>query len=80
MTDISKIIILLYKKNFQGKINIGRGKGVLLKDIAKVISKKFKKKCQFKDNKKMTYLVANNDKLKRYFKFSNNTKLEKIIF
>ena len=80
MTDISKIIILLYKKNFQGKINIGRGKGVLLKDIAKVISKKFKKKCKFNDNKKITYLVANNDKLKRYFKFSNNMKLEKIIF
>ena len=80
MTDISKIIILLYKKNFQGKINIGRGKGVLLKDIAKVISKKFKKKFKFNDNKKITYLVANNDKLKRYFKFSNNMKLEKIIF
>ena len=80
MVDISKIIIILYKKNFQGKINIGRGQAILLKDIAKIISKKFKKECKFKDNKKITYLVANINKLKKYFKFNKNTKLEKIIF
>ena len=33
-----------------------------------------------RDNKKITYLVANIDKLKKYFRFKKNTKLEKIIF
>lgn len=80
MKEISNIIILLYKKRFKGVINIGRGKGILLKDIAKVICRKYKKKCNFEDNKKITYLISNNKKLKRYFKFKKSTKLENLIF
>lgn len=80
MTEISKIILLLYKKKFNGVINIGRGKGILLKDIAKVICKKFKKSYKFQDNKKISYLISNNKKLKKYFKFKKLTKLENLIF
>ena len=80
MTDISKIILILYRRNFQGVINIGRGNGVLLKDIASLIAKKFGKKCKFNDNKKTSYLVANNTKLKRYFNLKKNISLERLIF
>ena len=80
MDEISKIILDLYKKRYQGIINIGRGEGIFLKDIAKLICKKYNKKFAFKDSKKITYLVANNEKLKKYFSFKKLTKLEKLIF
>ena len=80
MVEISKIILSLYKKKFCGIINIGRGEGILLKDIAKLICEKFKKKYKIVDNKKITYLVANNKKLKKYFRFNKKTNLEKLIF
>ena len=80
MDEISKIILVLYKKRYQGIINIGRGEGIFLKDIAKLICKKYNKKFAFKDSKKITYLVANNEKLKKYFSFKKLTKLEKLIF
>ncbi|MDC3090207.1 SDR family oxidoreductase, partial [Candidatus Pelagibacter sp.] len=80
MHEISKIIIKLYNVKFKGIVNIGMGKGVLLKDIAKLICKKFKKKYEFVDNTKPTYLIANNKKLKKYIKLRKINNLEKIIF
>ena len=43
MDDISKIIFILMKKKFNGILNLGTGKGILLKDIAKTIAEKYKK-------------------------------------
>ncbi len=80
MNEISKIIFSLYKKKFKGIINIGRGNGVHLKDIAYLICKKFKKKCIFVDNKKPTFLIANNSKLKRFYKLKKNVNLKDLIF
>ena len=80
MNEISKIILSLYKKRFKGVINIGRGNGILLKDIARLICKKFNKKCTFIDNKKQTYLIANNTKLKKYHQFKKNMDLKDLIF
>ena len=80
MIDISKIIYFLYKKNFKGIINIGTGKSTLLKEIAKIICKKYNKKYEFKDNKKDTYLVANNNKLKKIYKLNIQQNIESIIF
>ena len=52
MNDISKIIFILYKKKYQGILNVASGKKVYLKDIAKIILKKYKKKnFKFVDNK-----------------------------
>ena len=59
-------------------INIGRGNGIL-KDIAKLICKKYNKKCTFIDNKKQTYLIANNKKLKKYHRFKKNIDLKDLI-
>ena len=80
MQEISKIIWTLYKKRYQGIINIGRGQGVHLKDIAKIICKKYKKEFQFEDNEKPTYLIADNYKLKNLFKLNKKTNLTKLIF
>ena len=80
MNEISRVIFRLLKIKFNGIINIGRGKGVLLKDIAKLLCKKFNKKCIFIDNKKITYLIANNLKLKKYANIKAKTNLERLIF
>ena len=80
MNEISRVIFRLLKIKFNGIINIGRGKGVLLKDIAKLLCKKFNKKCIFIDNKKVTYLIANNLKLKKYANIKAKTNLERLIF
>ncbi len=80
MQEISKIILALYKKKYLGIINIGRGHGVHLKDIAKIICKKYKKEFKFEDNKKPTYLISNNLKLKKLFKLNKKTNLAKLIF
>jgi len=80
MEDISQIIFLLLKKKYQGTINLGSGKPTFLKDIALKISQKFKKEVHFKDNKNTTHLVANNMILKKIYKKSLNTNLEKMIF
>ncbi len=80
MEDISKIIFVLLKKRFNGILNFGSGKGVFLKDIAKIIAKKYKKEIIFKDNKKITYLTANISKLLRYYKFKRSKKIENLIF
>lgn len=80
MNLISKIILLLSKKKYNGIINIGRGKKILLKDIAKLICKKYKKDFNFIDNKKPTFLIANNNKLKKITKVKFENKLENLIF
>ena len=51
MQEISRIILKLYKKRYKGIINIGSGQSVHLKDIAKIICRKYKKKFHFEDNK-----------------------------
>ena len=80
MEEISNIIFILLKKRFNGTLNIGSGNGIFLKDIAKIIAKKYKKKVIFDDNKKITYLVANISKLLRYYKFKKSKKIEDLIF
>ena len=65
---------------FSGILNLGSGKGIFLKDIARIIAKKYDKKVVFLDNKKPTYLVANITKLLRIYKFKKSNKIEKIIF
>ena len=80
MEDISKIIFILKKKKFRGIINLGSGKKVFLKDIAKIIAKKYKKKIFFLDNKKKTYLIASVAKLKKFYKPNHHKKIEKMIF
>lgn len=80
MKDISKIILFLYSIKFKGIINLGSGKKVHLKKIAKIIGKKYKKKLFFHDNKIATYLVANNDRLKKIYKNKLNSNIEEMIF
>lgn len=80
MEDISEIIFLLWKKKYQGILNLGSGKSIFLKDIAIKISQKFKKRIYFKDNKIATYLIANIKKLKKIYKKNPNKSLEKMIF
>ncbi len=79
MKIISKIIFILYKKNFSGIINIASGKKILLKDIAKQILKKYNKKALFNDNKKKTSLIANIGKLKKYYGKDFRTGITKMI-
>ena len=80
MEDVSKIIFILMRKKFSGILNLGSGKGILLKDIARIIAKKYDREVVFLDNKKPTYLVANITKLLRIYKFKKSNKIEKIIF
>ena len=80
MEDISKIIFVLLRKKFNGVLNLGSGRGIFLKDIARVIAKKYKKEVIFSDNKKTTYLVANISKLLKIYKLNIPKKIEKIIF
>ena len=80
MEEISKIIHYLYKKNFRGIINIGSGKAINLKSIAKKICEKYNKKFNFVDNKKSTYLVADVSKLKLIYKFKLVRNIENLIF
>ena len=80
MKDISEIIFKLYDKKFCGILNLGSGKQVYLKDIAKIIAKKYDKKVIFKDNKKLTKLIADNKKLKRIVKVKLKYEIKKMIF
>ena len=80
LKDISKIILFLYSIKFKGIINLGSGKKVYLKKIAKMIAKKYNKTIHFKDNKIATYLIANNNKLKKLYNYKINSKIEKMIF
>jgi len=80
MQDITKIIHVLIKKNFNGIINIGSGKSIYLKDLAKIILKRYKKTATFVDNKKITYLIADSQKVKKITKLKFNSNVAKMIF
>lgn len=81
MDDISKIILVLYGKKYKGILNIASGKSIYLKDIAKEIINKYKKKNYvFKDNIVPTSLVGNNSKLMRIKKIRIGTSIKKLIF
>ena len=80
MREIADIILKFYKINFKGTINIGRGKGVLLKDIALAIAKKYRKEVEFVDNSKSTFLVADIKKLRKYIKLKKTQKINNLIF
>ena len=80
MQDISKIIFCLYNVKFKGVVNIATGRAIYLKDIATHICKHYKKKIEFKDNIKKTYLVANINKLKKIYKKNLVKSLDKMIF
>ena len=75
-SKITKIIDKLYKTKSTGIYNIGSGQAINIKDIAKLLAKKYKKNIKFKDNKETTYLISNNSKIKKkgikFKKFSNN--------
>ena len=80
MEDISKIIFKLCLKKFCGIINLGSGKKIYLKDIAKIIAKRYNKKILFEDNKFLTQLISNNQKLKKVIKIKLSKKIDKMIF
>ncbi len=74
--NISRIIQKLYKSKSSGIFNIGSGQAISIKQIAKLIAKKYKKKLNFIDNNIITYLFSNNSKILKknvkLNKFSNN--------
>ncbi len=76
--DISYAIGKLYKKNKSGIYNIGSGNKICLKTIALLIAKKYKKRINFSDNIKPTFLISNINKIKkigwRPKKFNRNLK------
>ena len=64
--DISKILLLLWKKKYNGTINIASGKSILLKKIVlSILKSKNKKNFLFFDNKRATSLVADISKLRK---------------
>jgi len=63
--DIALAIKILGKYCKKGTYNIGSGKEINLKNIAKIIAKKYKKKISFEKDNKPTFLISNSSKLKR---------------
>ena len=65
--DIVSAIELMWKNKAKGVFNVGSGRKTNIKSIALFFNKKLNKnkKIYFLDNKKSTYLVANNKKLKK---------------
>ena len=55
-------------------------KKIRLTEIAKIISKHYKKVITFELNKNPTYLICNNFRLRKINKKKIDTKLKKIIF
>ena len=80
VNDISKIIVNLSKKQYNGIVNIASGKKTKLSEIAQIISNKFKRKIIIKENKNPSYLIANNNILKGLYKFKKKTKNKNLIF
>ena len=81
MTGISKIIFSLLDKGYKGIINIASGKSLHLRDIAKLILKKYNKKnYEFIDNKVETSLIGDISKLKKITKLKINDPIKKLIF
>ena len=63
--DIAAAIKTLCNNKKTGIYNIGSGQEINLKEIALIIAKKFKKKIIFFKDRKPTYLISNNSKLKK---------------
>ena len=63
--DIALAIQILGKYCKKGTYNIGSGKEINLKNIAKIIAKKYKKKIYFAKDNRPTFLISNSSKLKR---------------
>ena len=78
--DISKIIVTLSNKSFNGVINIASGKKTRLSEIAEAISKRFKRKILIKNNINPSYLIANNNLLKKIYKFRIKRNIKDLIF
>lgn len=78
--DIVKILKYLMKNEVKGIFNISSAKKIRLTEIAKIISKYYKKKISFELNKNPTYLIGNNFKLRKIYKKKIDTNLKKIIF
>ncbi len=78
--DLSKIIMHLYKMRFKGVINLGTGKAIHLKNIAKILAKKYGANIKFEDNKNPTHLIANIKKLKKIYKYNLLKKIEDRVF
>ena len=64
LADIVSAINKLRIKNKEGIYNIGSGKKYYLKDIVRIFNNK-KKNIIFKDYFKTTYLISNNNKIKK---------------
>mgnify|MGYP001171782908 CR=1 FL=1 len=73
---ICKIIQKLYYYKSNGIYNIGSGQSINIKQIARLVAKKYNKKVNFLDNKNATYLISNNSKILKknikFKRFSNN--------
>jgi UDP-glucose 4-epimerase len=79
--DICKIILLLWKKKFNGIINIASGKSILLKNVVLLLLRKHKKeKFIFYDNKIKTSLVANITKLKKIIRWKPRYSILDMLF
>lgn len=79
--DISKIIRLLWKKKYNGIINIGSGKAILLKKIVLLLLKKNNKKnFSFYKNRNLTSLVANISRLKKVTGWRSNYSISDMLF
>jgi len=65
VNDICSAINLLYSKKYKGIINICSGKKVNLVTIVQYFAKKFKKKITINNQKKPSFLVGDNDRLKK---------------
>ena len=70
----------LYKMRFKGVINLGTGKAIHLKNIAKILAKKYGANIKFEDNKNPTHLIANIKKLKKIYKYNLLKKIEDRVF
>lgn len=65
VNDICSAINLLYNKKYKGIINICSGKKINLVTIVLYFAKKFKKKITINNQKKPSYLVGDNNRLKK---------------
>jgi len=63
--DIVLAINILFKKKSVGIYNIGSGNKINLKNIASLIAKKNNKNVIFSKDNKATYLISNNNKIKK---------------
>ena len=79
--DISKILLLLWKKKYNGIINIASGKPILLKKIVLLILKKMKKKNYiFYENKNRTSLVADISRLRKVTGWRSGYSIVDMLF